>query len=159
MQKTQVVATLLTIGGVIGIFFKPLLGRWIDRFGERTILMGEAVILVFVCLGYGFSKEILPEQYAVILAFACFIIDQLLMSVGMARATYMKKIALRPEDISQTLTMGTSIDHIFSIGIALVSGVVWLTLGYQYVFLIGAVIALVNLYSASRIDIGTPVSK
>nr|HPO46220.1 MFS transporter [Spirochaetota bacterium] len=82
---------------------------------------------------------------------ACYVVDQLLMSVGMARATYIKKIALDPADVSQTLTMGVSIDHFFSIGIALVSGWIWLTLGYQYVFLLGAGIALVNFFSASRV--------
>ena len=152
-QKTEMVATLLFIGGLIGIFFKPLLGRWIDRFGERAILMGEALILIFVCVGYGFSKNILPEFPAMILAFACYITDQLLMSVGMARATYIQKIALKPEDVPQTLTMGLTIDHIFSISIALLSGLIWVTLGYQYVFLLGAVIAVINLYSASRIVI------
>jgi predicted MFS family arabinose efflux permease len=150
-QKTEILATLLTIGGVIGIFFNPLLGRAIDRLGERFILMSEALVLIVVCLAYGFARDIMAETAALVVVSACFIIDQLLMSVGMARATYVKKIAVRPEDVSQTLTMGVSIDHIFSISIALISGVVWMKLGYQYVFLIGALIAVINLISASRI--------
>lgn len=150
-QKTEMVATLLTIGGVAGIFFNPLLGRAIDRYGERRILMGEAFVLIAVCLGYGFSKQVFSETAALYVAFICFIADQLLMSVGMARATYLQKIAVKPEDVPQTLTMGVTIDHIFSISIALVSGVLWEKVGYQYVFLLGAVIALVNLFSASRV--------
>lgn len=152
-QKTQMVATLLTAGGVAGIFFNPLLGRAIDRFGERAILVGEAMVLVFVCLGYGFSRQIFGPAGALAVACGCFMADQLLMSVGMARATYLRKIAVRPEDVSQTLTMGVTIDHVFSIAIALVSGVIWLKLGYQYVFLLGALIALVNMVSASRVKI------
>jgi predicted MFS family arabinose efflux permease len=154
-QKTEMVATLLTVGGITGIFFNPLLGRAIDRLGERRILMGEAALLVIVCAGYGFSKTLFGETTALLAAFACFVADQLLMSVGMARATYLKKIAVKPEDVSQTLTMGVSIDHLFSIVIALAGGVIWDVLGYQYVFLIGAVIALVNLFSASRVMVGT----
>lgn len=150
-QKTQVVATLLTIGGVIGIIFKPMLGRAIDRLGERFILTSEAVVLVFVCIGYGFSREIFTESTAMFVAFACYILDQLLISAGMARATYLQKIAVRPEDISQTLTMGVSIDHIFSIAIAVSGGFIWLLWGYQYVFLIGAMIAVINFFSALRI--------
>ena len=150
-QKTAMVATLLTIGGILGIFFKPLLGRWIDRFGERVILMGEAFVLIFVCIGYGYSRHFLAEGPAMYLAFACYILDQLLMSVSMARATYLKKIAVAPEEVSQTLTMGVSIDHIFSISIALASSLIWQYLGYEYVFLLGGAIALVNLFSASRI--------
>jgi predicted MFS family arabinose efflux permease len=70
------------------------------------------------------------------------------MSVNMARATYMKKIAIIPEDVTGTLTMGVTIDHFFSIAIAIISGLVWTKLGYQYVFIIGAFIALMNLISA-----------
>jgi predicted MFS family arabinose efflux permease len=152
-QSTAMLATLMTVGGVIGIFFNQLLGRAIDRLGERRVLMAEAFLLVFVCLGYGFSRLFLPEKPAFLLAACCFITDQLLMSVGIARATYLKKIAVKPEDVSQTLSMGISIDHIFSITLALISGYIWKALGYQYVFLLGSIIAVVNLFSAARIKI------
>ncbi|MCX5848563.1 MAG: MFS transporter, partial [Deltaproteobacteria bacterium] len=150
-QKTQVLATLLAVGGVIGIFFKPMLGKAIDRLGERFILTTEAVMLVFVCIGYGFAREIFTETTAMFIAFTCYILDQLLMSVGMARATYLQKIAVKPEDVTQTLTMGVSIDHIFSICLAVFGGFVWVKWGYQYVFLIGAIIAVINFFSALQI--------
>jgi len=54
-KSTAMVATLMTAGGVIGVFFNPVLGRAIDKLGERRILMSEAFLLVFVCIGYGFS--------------------------------------------------------------------------------------------------------
>jgi predicted MFS family arabinose efflux permease len=152
-QSTAIIATLMTIGGAIGIFFNPLMGKAIDRFGERCVLMWEAFILIFVCVGYGFSRMFLSENSAFFLAAACFIVDQLLMFTGIARATYLKKIAVQPEDVSQTLSMGVSIDHIFSITIALLSGYIWKTFGYQYVFLLGSCIAVVNLFSAARIRI------
>lgn len=150
-QKTHVVATLLMIGGIIGIFFKPLLGRAIDYWGERFILTAEAVVLVFVCFGYGFSNTVLSEKAAMYTAFFCYVVDQLLISVGMARATYLQKIAVQPEDINQTLTMGVTIDHVFSITIALLGGFIWVKLGYQHVFLLGMIIAVINVFSALRI--------
>jgi predicted MFS family arabinose efflux permease len=150
-QKTQAIATLLTVGGVIGIVFKPLLGRAIDKVGERRILVWEAVVLIFVCLGYGYARSLFPVAVALYVAFACFVADQLLMSVGMARATYMKKIAVDPQDVTPTLTMGVSIDHVFSISVAVASGIVWNALGYQYVFLGGALLAVVNLFAALRV--------
>lgn len=152
-KSTAMVAILMTVGSLIGIFFNPLLGTAVDRFGERRILMSEAFLLIFVCVGYGFSRLFFPEKIAFLVAAACFIGDYLLMSVGIARATYLRKIAVKPEDVSQTLSMGVSIDHIFSITIALISGYIWKSLGYQYVFLLGALIAVVNLFSASRIKI------
>jgi predicted MFS family arabinose efflux permease len=150
-QKTQVLATLLTIGGAIGILFIPVLGKAIDRFGERSIIATEAIVLIFICIGYGFSRNIFSETTALYMVFFCYIIDQMLVAVSMARATYLQKIALVPEDVSQTLTMGVSIDHIFSISIALMGGFVWSKWGYQYIFLAGAVIALINFISALQI--------
>ncbi len=150
-QPTQAMATLFTIGGVIGILFQPVLGKAIDRLGERFILAAEAVLLIFVCSGYGFAETWLSKNAAFLLVCACFLVDQMLMSVGMARSTYMKKIALQPADIQTALTAGVSLDHIFSIGAALLGGLIWSSFGYQYVFLMGAAIALVNLFTALRI--------
>ena len=150
-QKTEILATLLTIGGIIGIFFKPMLGKAIDRLGERFILTTEAAILVFVCLGYGFSKSIFSETTAMFIVFACYILDQMLIAVSMARATYLQKIAVKPEDVTQTLTMGVSIDHIFSIFLAVFGGFIWIKWGYQYVFLLGAIIAVINFFSALQV--------
>ncbi|MGV8056496.1 MAG: MFS transporter [Smithellaceae bacterium] len=156
-QKTQVVATLLMIGGIIGIFFKPMLGRAIDHFGERFILTAEAVILIFVCLTYGFARNVFPETAAMYITFFCYVIDQLLMSVSMARATYLQKIAVKPEDVNQTLTMGVTIDHAFSITVALLGGFIWLKWGYQYVFLLGVIIAVINTFSALRVNASSTI--
>ncbi|MEZ0395429.1 MAG: MFS transporter [Anaerolineales bacterium] len=152
-QPTATLATLFTIGGVIGILFQPLLGRAIDRFGEKRILQVEAILLVFVCLGYGFAKSIFAEQTALVVTFACFLFDQMLFSVGMARSMYMKKIAKEDADVQPALTAGVTIDHIFSIGLALLGGVIWNRFGFQYVFLAGVFIAALNFIAASRIRI------
>jgi predicted MFS family arabinose efflux permease len=150
-QPTSTLATLITIGGIIGIIFQPFLGRAIDRFGERVILTSEAVLLVVVCFGYGFAKSILPEGVAFFVVCACYLLDQILMSVGMARSTFMKKIAKEPGDIQAALTAGITIDHVFSISIALLGGVIWNAFGYQYVFMMGVVIAAINIFAASSI--------
>lgn len=152
-QPTQLIATLMTIGGIIGILFQPFLGRMVDRLGERTVLAGEAVLLVFVCLGYGFSRLVFPAQAAFWITCACYLLDQMLMSVGMARSTYMKKTALDPAHVQPALTAGVTIDHVFSITTALVGGVIWNTWGYQYVFLLGVAIALVNFGVALQVRI------
>ena len=152
-KPTQTIATLMTIGGVIGILFQPLLGKAIDRFGERIILTSEAVMLIFVCLGYGFSRSVLPENTAFIVVCVCYLLDQMLFSVSMARSTYIKKIALDPADIQPALSASISIDHVFSISIALLGGVIWNRFGFQYVFLVGMLIAAVNFFVARQIKL------
>ena len=111
----------------------------------------EAVILIFVCFGYGFAKFIFPADIAFLVVCACFLIDQMIFSVSMARATYMKKIALQPDHIQPALTAAVTIDHVFSITAALVGGVVWNAFGFQYVFLLGMGIAILNFFTALRV--------
>lgn len=152
-QPTQILATLWTIGGIIGVLFQPFLGWTIDHLGERFVLVSEAVLLVFVCFGYGFSKFIFAEQTAFLIVCACFLLDQMMLSVGMARSTYMKKIARENAHIQPALTASVTIDHFFSILVALIGGAIWNAFGFQYVFLMGALIALVNMLAASRVRV------
>jgi predicted MFS family arabinose efflux permease len=152
-QPTAMLATLLTIAGIVGIVFQPLLGKAVDSLGEKTVLTFEAFFLIFVCVGYGFSRDLFSERIAFVVASVCFIADQLLMSVNMARSTYLHKIALHHDHVTPTLTMSVSLDHIFSITVALAGGVIWAKLGYQMVFLFGAGIAVINLVTARFIRI------
>jgi predicted MFS family arabinose efflux permease len=152
-QPTQTIATLLAIGGVIGILFQPLLGRAIDRFGERIVLASEAVLLALVCFGYGFAKFIFPEGIAFLVTCICFLLDQMSLSFGMARSTYMRKIARQPADVQPALTISVTIDHIFSISIALLGGVIWSAFGFQYVFLLGMFIAVINFFFALQVHV------
>ena len=150
-KDTQTMATLVTIGGVLGILFQPLLGRAVDRFGERAVLAGEAVLLVLVCFGYGFSKFLFPQDTAFLMICGFYLLDQMLFSINMARSTYMKKVALRPEDVQPALTASVTLDHLFSIVVALVGGAIWNAFGFQYVFLLGVFIAAANFLAALRI--------
>lgn len=155
-QPTEILATLFTIGGVVGILFQPFLGWAVDRFGERVVLTSEAVLLAVVCTGYGFAHFWFTPSIAILVVAACFLVDQMLMSVGMARSTYIKKIAKRREDIQATLTAGITIDHVFSISVALLGGVIWDRFGFQYVFLMGTLIAVINFFVAMRVRIPKP---
>jgi len=152
-QPTQMIATLLTIGGVIGILFQPLLGRAIDRLGERIVLASEAVLLALVCFGYGFAKFMFPEGIAFLITCICFLLDQMSLSFGMARSTYIRKIAHQPGDVQPALTVSVTIDHIFSISIALLGGIIWSAFGFQYVFLMGMFIAVINFFFALQVRI------
>lgn len=152
-QPTEVLATLLTIGGVVGILFQPFLGWAIDKLGERLVLVSEAVLLVFVCFGYGYAKFLFSESVALLIVCVIYLIDLMLMSVGMARSTYIKKIALDPADVQPALTVAVTIDHIFSISIAIIGGIIWNVYGFQYVFLMGVGIAIINFLVAMQVRV------
>jgi MFS family permease len=152
-EPTEIMATLYTIGGVIGIGFQPLLGWAVDKLGERFVLASEAVVLVFVCLGYGFAKFIFPANVTFYIICICFLVDQMIFSVGMARATYIKKIAKQPDHIQPALTAALTMDHVFSIATALIGGVIWNAFGFQYVFLLGVGIAVINFFAALQVRV------
>ena len=59
------------------------------------MLVTEAAMLVLVCFGYGFARQIFPDSIAFFITCALYLVDQMLMSVSMARAMYIKKIALK----------------------------------------------------------------
>jgi predicted MFS family arabinose efflux permease len=150
-QKVTTMTILFFIISVISIVFKPLIGHMIDKIGERFVLCSEAAVLFIVCFGYSFADVLLPVNGAILLICACYVVDQLLSAASMARATYLRKIALSEEDVSPTLSLGTSIDHIMSMFLPVVGGLVWYgsgSHGYRYVFLGGAAVALINFFSA-----------
>jgi predicted MFS family arabinose efflux permease len=152
-QPTEMMATMYMVGGIIGILFQPLLGWAIDRFGERPVLASEAISLIFICFGYGFAKFLLPAGIAFPVVVACYLLDQMVFSVSIARSTYMKKIANQPQDVQPALTASVTIDHVFSISSALIGGIIWDKFGFQYVFLFGVGIAIVNLFATLRVKV------
>jgi MFS family permease len=153
-QPVATMTMLFFIVAVIGIFVKPWVGRLIDRVGEKFVLSTESIIFFFTCLGYSFAENIFPRSIAIVFICICYVTDFTIDSVGMARTTYMKKLALKPEEVSPSLSLGTSLDHVVTVFLPILGGLAWYKggqSGYKYVFLGGAVIALINYLSCKRI--------
>jgi predicted MFS family arabinose efflux permease len=151
-EPAPTIAKLWIVASALGIFFQPQLGRLIDRLGERTILMADALMLIGVCLGYGFAQE-LPLAKPVHLVYICYVLDNVLFATGMARTTYIDKIAESESDIHASLSVGVSIDHAVSMSIPQLGGAVWMRYGYPYVFLGAAAMAAVNLLAAGFVRV------
>lgn len=148
----QGVSTFAVLGffvAGIGIVFKPFVGSVIDKKGEKFVLASEAVALIIICAGYAFAEDMSQAfgagDTALLIICACYVIDQLLNATTIARATYLRKIAVTPEDVSPTLSMGLSIDHAVSMVVPWLGSLVWNAFGYKYVFIVGSLIAAANL--------------
>ena len=155
-QPVATMTLLFFAIAVIGIFVKPWIGHMIDKVGERIVLSTEAFLFFLTCLGYAFAEDLFSPSVAITLIYVCYVTDFTLDSVYMARVTYMKKIALKPEDVSPSLSLGTSVDHVVTIFLPILGGLVWYRGGpggYKYVFIGGAVVALLNFVSSRRIHI------
>ena len=141
-QPAQTIAILWIISTTGSVIFRPLIGRLIDRVGERLVLVADGGMLFLVCVGYGFAEVYLPARMALYVVCACYVFDQMLFTVGMARSTYLAKIAQRKSDIGASLRAGVSINHAVSIPIAMVGGRIWEATNYHILFAGAAVLAL-----------------
>jgi predicted MFS family arabinose efflux permease len=157
-EPAPTIAKLYIVASAIGIVLQPQLGRLIDRFGERVVLMASAFILIGVCLGYGFAQR-LPIGNPVHVAYVCYVLDHVLFASGIARTTYLDKIAETEADVHASLSLGVSIDHAVSMTIPTVGGLVWVMYGYPHVFVGAAAIAVLNLIAASRVRVPPPAPR
>ena len=158
-QPVATMTLLFFIVAVIGIFVKPWVGHLIDKVGEKVVLSTEAFLFFLTCLGYAFAENLFRPSIAILFIYVCYVADFTLDSVYMARTTYMKRIALKPEDVSPSLSLGTSIDHMVTIFLPILGGLAWYKSGpggYKWVFLGGAVVALLNFVSSRKINIKQP---
>lgn len=147
-----VFAILGVIIAAVSILTRTMVGNAIDKLGERFVLSAEAVVLIAICMGYAFAENLVAPSIAVVIIAVCYIIDNSLNAVEMARSTYVKKIAVDPDDLVPTLSAGTSLDHIVAMTIPYFGGLLWMSMGYQYVFLAATGIAVINLILSRKIE-------
>jgi len=150
-------ALLSIAGAAIGIVFLPLVGRWIDRFGTARIMAFEAAAFFIIYIAYGVLSAglsagwLLTAGFPVIAAFAINMTDRMTMQFGMVRSVYMRSIALTPEDVTPTLSVGMALDHVLSISGAFLCGYIWKEWGPQYVFALAALLSVTNMIVAMHL--------
>lgn len=157
-KKADTLALLSIAGAFIGIFFIPAVGRWLDRFGIKSMLYLDALSFIVVYLLYGIlsagfsTGKLAITGIPLIITYILFIIDKMSNQLGMVRTIYLRSIAIDPSDITPTLSLGISMDHVVSITSAYLCGIVWMVWGPQYIFFIAATLSLVNLYVATKVE-------
>ena len=123
-QSPGYIGKTLLMAGVIGLVTQPLIGWSIKRYGERKVTIFDSVALSLLCLAYAFAPELLPLHWAVGVVTACFVLDNLLFALGMARSTYVARICEKPEDITPSIYTGLAINHVASIAYGVLGGVI-----------------------------------
>lgn len=158
MKKADTLALLSIAVGFVSIIFLNILGRAMDRFGIKIMMYADAISFIAVYLIYGFmvwgitSGKFPTHGLGVLAVYILFITDRLSMQMGMVRAIYLRSISWNHEEVTSTLSMGISLDHVVSILAAIAGGFVWSKWGSQWVFFFAAAISLGNLYVAYRIQ-------
>ena len=153
--KPQMFAILGMVVALVSIGTRKLIGKLIDSRGERFVLTAEAILLFAICLGYAFSERIFPVGVAAVIIAGCYVIDNSMSAVEMARSTYVRKIAPDISDVTPTLSTGVSLQHIASMIVPVFGGLLWAAVGYQAVFIAAAVIAFLNFILSRKIEIAS----
>lgn len=147
------IALLYFIASALGIVLRPLLGDVIDWLGERKVLAADEIMLLAVCLVYAFAGNLLSAPRALWLLYAAYVLDHILFALRVARTTYLKKIAVDPTDITPTISLGITIDHLVAMSLPILSGVIWERYGHQWVFLMAGGIAVAGFFICLRVRV------
>ncbi|OON93924.1 MAG: MFS transporter [Candidatus Epulonipiscioides saccharophilum] len=156
-QQTDSIALIGMFGALIGIFFIPHLGRWIDKYGIRKMLFLDAISFIIIYIVYGlissgFVSGFIPKTgFFIGVAIAIMILDKVSMQMAIIRTVYLKSIAIDSKDITPTISLGISMDHIVTIICAGISGIIWEQYGPQYIFYLAAAFSFINLYVAFKV--------
>ena len=146
----SIMSILFAICAVFVMLCSPLIGKLIDKAGYKAVMIGDTLILIVVCLMYGFAHRLFSPGTAFIIVCINFILDQIISIASMANNVYVQRISSNPEEITATLSTGISVNHVFSVLIALLGGWIWSIAGIETLFTISAVLALINsIYAAT----------
>lgn len=152
-QTPAHIGRTLLLAGILSLGFQPFIGWSIKKYGERRILIIDSIALSFLCLIYAFTPGLLPHHWTVTVITCCFVLDNLLFALGMARNTYLAKISETPEDITSGIYTGIAINHVASITYGVLGGIIWAaTGGPQAVFLIGGLATAAAGFVASKME-------
>jgi hypothetical protein len=152
------IATLMFLGSALGVVLRPLLGDVIDWVGERLVLAVDEILLIAICLVYAFADWLFPATGVIWALYTAYVLDQTLFALRVARTTYLKKIAIDPADITPTMSLGLTIDHAVAMSLPVASGWLWAHVGFQWVFVLAAAIALAGFFVCLRIRIPAPAA-
>lgn len=137
---------LYLINLVVNIFAAPLLGRIVQRYGERNALGFEYIGLVLVFLAYG---GVYYLGWGLMVAAALYVIDHIFFGLALALKTYFQKIA-DPGDIAPTAAVAFTINHIAAVFLPVMLGFLWLV-SPAAVFFLAAAMAGISFILATLI--------
>jgi len=154
----SIISLLMAICACLCMICSPLIGKLIDKVGYKAVMVGDTLILVVVCLMYGFSHRLFAPGIAFIVVCCNFVLDQIISVASMANNVYVQRISSNKEEITATLSTGISVNHIFSVFIALLGGWIWKIAGIEALFTMSAVLGLISSIYAAMIKKSEEVS-
>jgi predicted MFS family arabinose efflux permease len=130
---------LFIVNNIVAYILNSLIGKAINRFGERFISSIEysGVIVIFLVYAFSTSKNVVMLMY---------IFDNILYNFDVAIRTYFQKVA-NPADIASTMSVGFTINHIAAVFLPALGGYFWM-IDYRIPFIAGSGLGVVSLVAA-----------
>ena len=157
-QGADTVALLTIVTHFVGTLVAPVIGRLLDRLGTKKMLWMEAGYIAVTFSVMGLISGMLsngtllkggPQAF---LVYGAYILCILFEQFNMVHAFMMRSIALDKSEVTRTLSVGLSVDHIMAIIASPIMGLIWEAFGVQYVFYLAALSALFQLAAASMAE-------
>jgi len=139
------VTAILIAAAVINWRMGAVIGRLVDRKGEKRMLMAGYTMHLAVFLGFALA----PNVWIASIAFLGY---NFLSLFSIGTTTYLKKICRR-EDLAPSLAMGVSLSHLTAIVVPVIGAELWTRLGYQFPFLFGTIFVVMSLFATRKIDV------
>jgi hypothetical protein len=137
--------SILIAAAVINWRMGSVIGRFVDRKGEKRVLMVGYTMHLAVFIGFAVA----PNVWIAAIAYLGY---NFLSLFSIGTTTYLKKICLR-EDLAPSLAMGVSLSHLTAIVVPVVGAALWTKLGYQFPFLFGTIFVVMSLIATRKIDV------
>lgn len=130
---------LFIVNNIVAYILNSMIGKAINRFGERFISSIEygGVIVVFLVYAYSSSKNLVMLMY---------IFDNILYNLDVSIRTYFQKVA-DPADIASSMSVGFTINHIAAVFLPALGGYFWM-IDYRIPFVAGSALGVVSLVAA-----------
>ena len=137
------ITLLLLTNFLINVFMAPLIGRFIEKFGERLSLIIEYFGLVVIFLLYA---GLYYFDWSYLVASVLFIADHMFFGLAFAMKTYFQKIA-DAEDFAPTAAVAFTINHISAVFLPVLLGYIWIH-NNSAVFYLAAILSFISLVVA-----------
>ena len=149
--SASVISLLFAASAILSFFLSPVVGRIIDRLGYKIVMVADTLILVLVCVCYGFAHHVFPKEIAFYVCCVNYVLDSIISLASMASNVYVQDISDNSDQVKATISTGISVNHMISVVIALFGGWIWSKLGIETLFILSAVLGLCNSAYAATI--------
>ena len=157
-QGADTVALLTIATHLAGTWAAPAIGKMLDRLGVKRMLWTEAVYIAAsfsvmgLLAGMLASGSFAPDSMQAWLVYGAYVLCVLFEQFNMVHSYMMRSIALDPSEVTRTLSVGLSVDHVMAIIASPIMGLIWNAWGVQYVFYLAALSALLQIAAAAMTD-------